>query len=101
MNKNLHRIVFNAKRGLRMAVAETATAQGKDAGGDAPGVRRSEALAAKVMETTFSALTFAVLSAMGAALWVLNELFIGAPVYKPDSFKTANSVVGFSLNWLF
>lgn len=31
MNKNLYRIVFNAKRGQRMAVAETATSQGKGA----------------------------------------------------------------------
>jgi filamentous hemagglutinin len=29
MNKNLHRIVFNAKRGLRMVVQETAKSTGK------------------------------------------------------------------------
>jgi integrase len=34
MNKNLHRIIFNARRGQRMAVAETATAQGKAASGE-------------------------------------------------------------------
>jgi filamentous hemagglutinin len=34
MNKNLHRIVFNARRGLRMAVAETAVSQGKSASGE-------------------------------------------------------------------
>jgi filamentous hemagglutinin len=32
MNKNLYRIVFNIKRGQLMAVAETASAQGKEAG---------------------------------------------------------------------
>ena len=31
MNKNLHRIVFNAKRGLRMVVQETAKSTGKGA----------------------------------------------------------------------
>ncbi|MET3439496.1 hypothetical protein ABIC94_000241 [Variovorax paradoxus] len=29
MNKNLHRIVFNAKRGLRMVVQETAKSTGR------------------------------------------------------------------------
>ena len=33
MNKNLHRIVFNAARGARMAVQETARSAGKAAGG--------------------------------------------------------------------
>ena len=39
MNKNYHRIVFNAKRGQRMAVAETASAQSKSA--DGSGTRSS------------------------------------------------------------
>ncbi len=34
MNKNQHRIVFNARRGMRMAVAETAASQGKCASGE-------------------------------------------------------------------
>jgi hypothetical protein len=29
MNKHLHRVIFNARRSLRMAVAETASAQGR------------------------------------------------------------------------
>jgi filamentous hemagglutinin family protein len=37
MNKNLYRIVFNARRGMRMAVAETASAQGKPASGNSQG----------------------------------------------------------------
>ncbi|MDR6535646.1 ESPR-type extended signal peptide-containing protein, partial [Variovorax soli] len=32
MNKHLHRIVFNAARGLRMVVQETAMAAGKALG---------------------------------------------------------------------
>jgi filamentous hemagglutinin family protein len=35
MNKHLYRIIFNAKRGIRMAVAETAASQGKAASGEA------------------------------------------------------------------
>ncbi|WP_353506023.1 ESPR-type extended signal peptide-containing protein [Variovorax fucosicus] len=31
MNKNFHRVVFNAARGLRMVVQETATSAGKGA----------------------------------------------------------------------
>jgi filamentous hemagglutinin len=34
MNKNLYRLVFNARRGQMMAVAETAGAQGKSASGE-------------------------------------------------------------------
>ena len=33
MNKNRHRIIFNAARGQRMAVAETGAGCGKSAGG--------------------------------------------------------------------
>jgi filamentous hemagglutinin len=33
MNKHLHRIVFNAARGMRMVVQETATSTGKGASG--------------------------------------------------------------------
>jgi filamentous hemagglutinin len=34
MNKKLYRLVFNARRGQMMAVAETAGAQGKSASGE-------------------------------------------------------------------
>ena len=37
MNKNLHRIVFNEHRGQLMVVAESATANGKEAGGQRDG----------------------------------------------------------------
>ncbi|HJV72807.1 MAG TPA: filamentous hemagglutinin N-terminal domain-containing protein, partial [Noviherbaspirillum sp.] len=33
MNKNIYRIIFNKKRGMMMAVAETANSRGKDCGG--------------------------------------------------------------------
>ena len=41
MNRFLHRIVFNKSRGLRMAVAETASSQGKGQG-DGPAGTQSE-----------------------------------------------------------
>jgi filamentous hemagglutinin len=46
MNKKLHRIVFNKKRGQLMAVAENAGAQGKSASGESCGVVASSFLAA-------------------------------------------------------
>jgi len=38
MNKHLHRIVFNAARGTRMVVQETARSTGKDSGATTPAV---------------------------------------------------------------
>ncbi|PZQ66620.1 MAG: hypothetical protein DI563_23005 [Variovorax paradoxus] len=37
MNQGLHRVIFNAARGLRMVVAETAISAGKSGGGVARG----------------------------------------------------------------
>ena len=72
MNKNTHRIVFNECRGCLMAVAETATPQGKSASGErtdsasAQGLHRSMgaiALACKLVGQT-------VLISV-AALWLV------------------------------
>ncbi len=41
MNQHRHRLVFNVRRGLLMAVAETAHAQGKATGESGPGDRRA------------------------------------------------------------
>jgi filamentous hemagglutinin len=46
MNKNQFRIVFNASRGMRMAVAETATSQGKGSPGESRGSNGSRAASA-------------------------------------------------------
>lgn len=46
-------------------------------------------------------LTGAVIGVRGGIKSVQYDLFIGAPLYKPEGFKTASSVVGFSLNWSF
>lgn len=46
-------------------------------------------------------LTGAVIGVRGGIKSVQYDLFIGAPLYKPEGFKTASSVVGFSLNFGF
>jgi len=43
MNKNTHRLVYSRLRGMVVAVAETATAEGKSAAGEARARRRSSA----------------------------------------------------------
>ncbi|MEK2605624.1 hemagglutinin repeat-containing protein [Burkholderia arboris] len=43
MNKNTHRLVYSRRRGMVVAVAETATAEGKSATGEARARRRSSA----------------------------------------------------------
>jgi len=46
-------------------------------------------------------LTGAVMGVRGGVKNLQYELFIGAPLSKPEGFKAPNSVVGFSLNWTF
>jgi filamentous hemagglutinin len=98
MNKNLHRIIFNAKRGQRMVVAETASAQGKAAGGETSG-----ASAAPSMLANLHPLRFAVLSALGMVLWLQPAAFTsvhaqiiaapGAPAgQRPTVLQTANGL---------
>lgn len=67
MNKNQHRIVFNARRGIRMAVAETATSHGKSASGESRGVANAGA--------SSRAGWLSLAGAMGAAL-LLQTAFI-------------------------
>ena len=54
MNKSLHRIVFNKARGILMAVAETAVANGKTPG--TTGSSGSVALTAALTPTRFAVL---------------------------------------------
>lgn len=46
-------------------------------------------------------LTGAVFGVRGGFKNMQYDLFIGAPVYRPEGFKAASSVVGFSLNFSF
>ncbi|MBC7378095.1 MAG: filamentous hemagglutinin N-terminal domain-containing protein, partial [Burkholderiaceae bacterium] len=68
MNRFLHRIVFNKSRGLRMAVAETASSQGKGQG-DGPAGTQSEppshlarAVANMAYTATAAAFAFAIIA---------------------------------------
>ncbi|WP_367303373.1 ESPR-type extended signal peptide-containing protein, partial [Burkholderia multivorans] len=49
MNKNAHRLVYAWLRGMVVAVAETATADGKSATGEARAQRRSSMSGARVV----------------------------------------------------
>lgn len=95
MNKNRHRIVFNAKRGQLMAVSETASAQGKTADGQGTGPGSTS--------ITFTAqlrpLRFAVLAALGMVLcWQpgLHAQIVAAPGapagQRPTVLQTANGL---------
>ena len=64
MNKNLHRIIFNARRGQLMVVCETASGQGKGASGERAGGSCGDAPA-------LSVLRLALAGALG--LWVLAQ----------------------------
>jgi filamentous hemagglutinin len=98
MNKNLHRIIFNPARGQRMAVAETASAQGKAAGGETSGASAAPATLANLHP-----LRFAVLSALGMVLWLQPAAFtpvhaqiVAAPdapaSQRPTVLQTANGL---------
>jgi len=69
MNKNLFRIIFNKRRGQLMAVAETSSSQGKGSRGEA--VSSGYPATADCETVGICALSFAVLCALGAVLWVL------------------------------
>ncbi len=94
MNKNLHRIVFNAKRGQLMAVSETASAQGKSADGQSTGVGGNAGFTAKLKP-----LRLAVASALGLMLWTqagVHAQIIAAPGapagQRPTVLQTANGL---------
>ncbi|WP_260431372.1 hemagglutinin repeat-containing protein [Burkholderia contaminans] len=56
MNKNTHRLVYSRLRGMVVAVAETATAEGKSATGEARARRRSSMSGARVVVAGVAAL---------------------------------------------
>ncbi|PRG05485.1 hemagglutinin repeat-containing protein, partial [Burkholderia contaminans] len=56
MNKNTHRLVYSRLRGMVVAVAETATAEGKSATGEARARRRSSTSGARVVVAGVAAL---------------------------------------------
>ncbi|WP_144264592.1 hemagglutinin repeat-containing protein [Polaromonas sp. C04] len=68
MNKNCYRIIFNAGRGQRMAVAETAASQGKNAAGQTLGGAASRFSGSLVV--TLRPASFAIYAALGLVLWM-------------------------------
>jgi len=66
MNKHLYRIIFNAKRSQRMAVAEAAKGQGKGTSGQkAQALRKS--VAAAVVTAALATCSLAVIALFTAA----------------------------------
>ncbi|QDL36365.1 hemagglutinin repeat-containing protein [Rhodoferax sediminis] len=68
MNKNCYRIIFNAGRGQRMAVAETAASQGKNAAGQTRGGAASRFSGSLVV--TLRPASFTVFAALGLVFWM-------------------------------
>lgn len=73
MNRNLYRIVFNVKRGQLMAVAETASSQGKDAG-----ERRGSGTSGGLL-AALHPVCFAVLAALGMAAPLTQAQIVADP----------------------
>ncbi|KOC19023.1 hypothetical protein GL58_25825 [Comamonas testosteroni] len=80
MNKNLHRVIFNKARGIRMVVQETASSEGKASNGSTQtGAVDSCALSAGSLRTAQSFLIDFPLSAAAKTAGML-ALALGAPV---------------------
>ena len=99
MNKNLFRIIFNKRRGQLMAVAETSSSEGKGSKGEA--VSSGHPATVGYATVAISALSFAVLCALGAVLWALPTPNAHAQVVayrnapgnqQPTVLQTANGV---------
>ncbi len=91
MNKNLYRIIFNARRGIRMAVAETACAQGKSASGETSGATNG---IAGSMGFTFRPLALSI-ALLGLGPWALAQIVVdrNAPGnQQPTLMQTANGL---------
>ena len=79
MNKNLHRVIFNKARGIRMVVQETASSEGKAGNGSTQtGVAGSGASSAGSLRTARSFLSDFPLSAAARTAGML-ALALGAP----------------------
>jgi filamentous hemagglutinin len=99
MNKNLFRIIFNKRRGQLMAVAETSSSQGKGCIGETSA--SGEQAIVDNATVGISALSFAVLCALGAVLWALPTPNVQAQVVayrqapgnqQPTILQTANGL---------
>ncbi|WP_186121862.1 filamentous hemagglutinin N-terminal domain-containing protein, partial [Burkholderia gladioli] len=90
MNKNAHRLVYSRLRGMVMAVAETTTAEGKSASGEARRVKRSSGMrAAAVLATSAVA---------GALSTSIQAQIVGAGPSAPAVIQTPNGLPQVNIN---
>ncbi|WP_186059192.1 hemagglutinin repeat-containing protein, partial [Burkholderia gladioli] len=90
MNKNAHRLVYSRLRGMVMAVAETTTAEGKSASGEARRVKRSSGMRAAALLAT-SAVAGALSTAVQAQI-------VGAGPSAPVVIQTPNGLPQVNIN---
>ncbi|WP_186164933.1 hemagglutinin repeat-containing protein [Burkholderia gladioli] len=90
MNKNAHRLVYSRLRGMVMAVAETTTAEGKSASGEARPVKRSSGMrAAAVLAASVVA---------GALSTPVQAQIVGAGPSAPTVIQTPNGLPQVNIN---
>ncbi|WP_186145664.1 hemagglutinin repeat-containing protein [Burkholderia gladioli] len=90
MNKNAHRLVYSRLRGMVMAVAETTTAEGKSASGEARRVKRSSGMRAAVV--------LAASAAAGALSTPVQAQIVGAGPSAPAVIQTPNGLPQVNIN---
>ncbi|MGN4151516.1 two-partner secretion domain-containing protein, partial [Burkholderia gladioli] len=90
MNKNAHRLVYSRLRGMVMAVAETATAEGKSASGEARRVKRSSGMRA--------AAVLAASAVAGALSTPVQAQIVGAGPSAPVVIQTPNGLPQVNIN---
>ncbi|WP_186164209.1 filamentous hemagglutinin N-terminal domain-containing protein, partial [Burkholderia gladioli] len=90
MNKNAYRLVYSRLRGMVMAVAETTTAEGKSASGEARPVKRSSGMrAAAVLAASVVA---------GALSTPVQAQIVGAGPSAPTVIQTPNGLPQVNIN---
>ncbi|WP_186124139.1 hemagglutinin repeat-containing protein, partial [Burkholderia gladioli] len=90
MNKNAHRLVYSRLRGMVMAVAETTTAEGKSASGEARRVKRSSGMRA--------ASVLAASAVAGALSTAVQAQIVGAGPSAPAVIQTPNGLPQVNIN---
>ncbi|WP_431018069.1 hemagglutinin repeat-containing protein [Burkholderia gladioli] len=90
MNKNAHRLVYSRLRGMVMAVAETTTAEGKSASGEARRVKRSSGMRA--------ASVLAASAVAGALSTPVQAQIVGAGPSAPVVIQTPNGLPQVNIN---
>ncbi|MGN3966815.1 ESPR-type extended signal peptide-containing protein, partial [Burkholderia gladioli] len=90
MNKNAHRLVYSRRRGMVVAVSETATADGKSASGEARTRLRSR--------STRLAIALASSTMAGAISMPVDAQIVGAGAHAPSVIQTQNGLPQVNIN---